>query len=1219
MQSDTSEKGLETLIEKVLLNSGYEKRQSKDFNTEYAIDEGMLRTFLENTQRDKVQRSRIFDSEVNTRKFYERLRNQITQRGIVDVLRQGLEHNATKFILYFPTPMDANLQAKVLYKNNHFACVRQLHYSKLHPELSVDIVLMLNGMPIVTMELKNDLSCQTVEDAVHQYRTDRDPKELLFQKKRCAVHFAVDDNEVRMCTALCGEKSWFLPFNKGVNDGAGNPVNHDGLKTAYLWEEVLQKTSLSDILENFAQVVKEKDEDTGKIKENVIWPRYHQLECTRALLADTKTSESGRRYLIQHSAGSGKSNTITWTAKQLVDLKEADGITPHFESVLVITDRVVLDKQIRDNLRSFITKKDVVTWADDSEALKTALDKGKKVIVSTVCKFPFILQTIGTELKNKKFAVIIDEAHSSQSGDMASALNKVLSGHGLKNIGVEDNEEGLNSLMEHIVAGRLMAKNVNFYAFTATPKNKTLQMFGEAFTKPDGEIGHKPFRLYSMKQAIEEGFILDVTKNYTTYDSFYKILKNTEANPKFDKDQAAHKLRAWVESRPETVEKKARIMVEHFHESVCHKIGGEARCMVVCNGIERAIDYFFAIKKMLAQRNSPYKAIVAFSGTKEYGGRCYDEAQLNQFPSSKIEKTFKKGAYRFLIVADKFQTGYDNKLLHTMYVDKTLSDIKAVQTLSRLNRVHPLKKDTYVLDFVNKAEDIQKSFQRYYKETSLSRETDINKVSDLLDICDQSLMYEQEEVEDFNMKYWNGADRAELDPILDVCRDRFVDIGETEGEDRQAEIKGAMKSFIRMYEFIAALLPEGVTEWEKKNTFFHFLLRKLPKLKREDWAEGLLELVDFDKYRVTKKSDEAIRLKNENTEVEPTPVSQPNGGQADPNLETLDKIIEDFNTFLGGIEWQDADTVQHQYSKAANVLQKNDEVRDALLNNDEDTKLQVIHDNMSNIIGVITANASELQLRYSTDPNVRQVIDTSLLQRLEEQFNPAYNEQLLKEKLNEHFSDDFSELCGVRYRTLSEVIDWYFDVIEVITTSNLDGIKSVRRILNYVYRTEGRNEDLEDWLKSLLGSFEPFMKKIYYLCNGKELCRADGGHVQFLDAAKAVNVNNLHYDVPDYLNQMKTYYEFVHQLRNDSAHQAPVFESRELKPGIHMTVAMYLYATMINITNMEMGGRINAASDDNASAHSASYSHSIMEDAEEQRRNISMAADATPDYTSKKK
>lgn len=536
-----------------------------------------------------------------------------------------------------------------------------------------------------------------------------------------------------------------------------------------------------------------------------------------------------------------------------------------------------------------------------------------------------------------------------------------------------------------------------------------------------------------------------------------------------------------------------------------------------------------------------------------------------------------------------------------MYVDKTLSDIKAVQTLSRLNRVHPLKKDTYVLDFVNSAEDIEKSFQKYYKQTSLSHETDINKASDLLDICDQSLVYEQEEVEDFNQKYWCGADRTELDPILDTCRERFVQIGEEDGEDRQAEIKGAMKSFVRLYEFIAALLPEGVPEWEKKNTFFHFLLRKLPKLKREDWAEGLLELVDFDKYRVTKKTDEEIRLKNENAEVEPIPVGQPGGGQPDPNMETLDKIVDDFNTFLGGIEWKDTDTVKQQYTQAASSLQVNDEVRDALLNNDEDTKMQVIHDNMSDIIGILTANASELQLRYATDPNVRQIIDASLLQHLEEQFNPSYNEQRLKEKLNEAYASDFAELCGVRYRALTEVIDWYFSVLEATTTSKLDGIKSIRRILNLAYRTIGRDEDMEEWLKLLLSGFEPYMKKIYYLCKGNELSRTDGGFVQFLDAAKAVGVNKLHYDVEDYLNQMKTYYEFVHQQRNDTTHQAPVIEPRDLKPGIHMTVAMYLYATMINITDMEMGGMIDRPTNNKSHSHpdSAQRGYELIDDSKQ--------------------
>lgn len=889
MATDTSEKGLEGIIEACLLDtagrrepeSRWQKRQSTDFNRDYCLDEQMLRAFLESTQMDKVRRSRIYDTPQKTRNFLERLHKQITKCGIVNVLRHGIEHNATPFDLYCPLPVAGNLQAAAAYGQNRWTVVRQLHFSNARPGDSVDMALMLNGLPIITMELKNELSGQHADDAVAQYMDDRSPKELLFMPKRCAVHFAVDDAEVRMCTALAGKKSWFLPFNKGVNDGAGNPVNPNGLKTAYLWEDILQKRPLSHILENYAQVVIERDPDTGKEKkkkEKCIWPRYHQLEAVHELLADTAGHDGGQRYLIQHSAGSGKSNTITWLALQLVNMKLSDGLTPKFESVIVITDRVNLDKQMRDNVRAFCNNKSVMEWADDSEALKTAISSGKKIIVSTICKFPFILRTLGKELADKQFAVIIDEAHSSQSGSMQSALNQVLSGYGHKNVKLEDNEDGLNNLLEYVVAGRLMARNTNFYAFTATPKNKTLEMFGTPYTNAEGETAHRPFHLYSMRQAIQEGFIMDVLAHYTTYDSFYKIVKSTEANPEFDKDQAAKKLRLWVESRPETVEKKARIMVEHFHENVACKIGGEARAMVVCNSIVRAIDYFFAFKELLKKRNSPYQPIVAFSGSKEHKGKQETESSLNGFSPTEIEKKFRHGDYRFLIVADKFQTGYDEPLLHTMYVDKRLKDVKTVQTLSRLNRCHPLKEETYVLDFVNKAEDVQADFQRYYKTTILSRETDVDKLSDLLAVCDQSLVYEDKDVEQFNQKYWGGAKREELDPILDACAERFKELPMTDDGNRQAEVKSAMKQFCRLYEFLSALMDIHRVDWEKKNTFFHFLLRKLPKIEKEDWADGLLDLVDFDKYRVAKGEERKIKLENENAEIDPVPVGE--GGYA---------------------------------------------------------------------------------------------------------------------------------------------------------------------------------------------------------------------------------------------------------------------------------------------------------------------------------------------------
>lgn len=1182
MATDTSEKELENIIEACLIdlkgerdaNFRWLKRTSNDFNRDYCLDEEMPRSFLQSTQPDKVARTRIYEVPTNTRKFLERLRNQITQRGVVDVLRHGVEHNATLFDLYYPTPVVANLKAHEAYEANRFSIVRQLHFSNLRTADSVDVVLMLNGLPIITMELKNRLSGQDVDCAVRQYRNERDSKELLFMFKRCAVHFAVDDAEVKMCTKLEGASSWFLPFNKGVDNGAGNPVNEGGLKTAYLWEEILQKPRLSEILENYAQVIREKDPDTGKIKEKNIWPRYHQLEAVRELLTDTQKHYGGQRYLIQHSAGSGKSNSITWLAFQLVNLKLDDCLTPRFESIIVVTDRVNLDKQIRDNIRAFCNNKSIVAWADDSEALKSALAGGKKIIVSTICKFPFILQTLGSELASKRFAVIIDEAHSSQSGSMQSALNRVLAGFGHRDVEIEDNEDGLNELLEYVVAGRMMARNTNFYAFTATPKNKTLEMFGIPCKGENGEIAHKPFHLYSMSQAIEEGFIMDVLEHYTTYNSYYKILKATEANPEFDKDQAAKKLRIWVESHPETVAKKARIMVEHFHENVCHKMGGEARVMIVCNGIQRAIDYYFTIKQILEQRNSPYKTIVAFSGTKEYKGKQVGEADLNGFPSGKIESTFRSGAYRFLIVADKFQTGYDEPLLHTMYVDKPLKDVKTVQTLSRLNRCHPLKEETYVLDFVNNTNDIQADFQRYYKKTILSHETDVNKLSDKLAVCDDAMIYEEEEVNLFNQKYWSGASREELDPILDQCVERFNQLPEAEESNRQIEIKSAMKQFVRLYEFLTALMDIHRVDWEKKNTFFHFLLRKLPKIGKEDWTEGLLELVDFDKYRIVREGEKQIKLENQNALIDPIPVGQSVASMPDPNLTTLEQIIDDFNLIFGDIEWGDPDTVRQQIRQVVTQLQQNDEVRDSMLNNDEDMQMQVIHDNISTELGVVTANSSEMQRRYLTQPSIQEQLDNLVMMRLQEQINPAINEQLLTEKLLEEFTPDFKELCGVSYRSLEEVVEWFFKVLDTPTVSSLDGIKKLKRTINLIYRTQGRTEDLQDWLKLLLNRFEAYMKKMYYIANKRELTREDGGYVQFLDAAKALHVNKLHFTNESKLINFKTYYEFVHAQRNAESHTAPVIDNAHILPGIHMTTAMYLYATMINITDMESGEHI---------------------------------------------
>ncbi len=692
--TDTSEKGLESIIVASLVEeAGYVQGDPQDYDREHAVDRAKLLQFLSATQPDTYEALGIDEEGPKRTQFLHRLQGEIAKRGVVDVLRGGIKHGPAHVDLFYGTPTPGNVKAAERFAANVFSVTRQLRYSRNETALSLDMAVFVNGLPIATFELKNKLTKQTVLDAVQQYQRDRDPKELLFQFGRCVVHFAVDDHEVRFCTHLKGKGSWFLPFDKGYNDGAGNPPNPAGLATDYLWKEALSKAGLTDILENYAQVVKEKDEKTGKKRHKQIFPRYHQLKVVRMLLANAAESGVGRRYLIQHSAGSGKSNSIAWLAHQLVGLEHESKAL--FDSVIVVTDRRVLDKQIRDTIKQFAQVSATVGHAEHSGDLRRFLKAGKKIIITTVQKFPFILDEIGDEHRKSKFAIIIDEAHSSQGGKTTAAMNMAVAekpGEYKAEWDELDTEDKINKIME----GRKMVTNASYFAFTATPKNKTLEIFGEPDPQPDGTVKHHPFHSYTMKQAIQEGFILDVLKNYTPVESYYRLAKTVEDDPLFDANKAQKKLRRYVESHDHAIREKAEIMVDHFHTQVIghRKIGGHARAMVITNGIERAIQYFHAFKDYLKERKSPYAPIVAFSGEHEYGGKKVTEATLNGFPSSQIPDKVQQDPYRFLIVADKFQTGYDEPLLHTMYVDKALSGIKAVQTLSRLNRAHPISTTT---------------------------------------------------------------------------------------------------------------------------------------------------------------------------------------------------------------------------------------------------------------------------------------------------------------------------------------------------------------------------------------------------------------------------------------------------------------------------------------------------------------------------------------------
>ena len=929
MTTDTSEKGLETLIMRHMTGedglavapnmvaerppppyggTGYTAGSAKDYDRAHALDVPQLFAFLRATQPEVFKKLALADAKdakgINRLKFLARLSSETGKRGVIDVLRKGVEHGPVHFDLFYGTPSPGNARAEALHTQNRFSVTRQLAYSMDKTRRALDLGLFINGLPIATFELKNSLTKQTVEDAVEQYRRDRDPRERLFEFGRCVVHFAVDDSEVRMCTELRGKGSWFLPFNKGYHDGAGNPPNPHGLKTDYLWKVLLTPAGLTNILENYAQIVEEKDPRTGKKKRKQVWPRYHQLGVVRQALTDVRAEGAGKRYLIQHSAGSGKSNSIAWLAHQLIGLKRDDKEV--FNSVIVVTDRRLLDDQIQTTIKQFMQVGATVGHAKDSGDLRKFIQDGKKIIVSTVQKFPHILDEIASE-GGKTFAIVIDEAHSSQGGKTSAAMSQALGDAKGDEDEETDPEDMVNEALEKRMAARKMLTNASYFAFTATPKNKTLEMFGEALP-PDaeGKVKHRPFHSYTMKQAVEEGFILDVLKTYTPVDSYYKLIKKTEDDPEFDTKKAKKKLRRYVESHDHAIRLKAEIMVDHFHEQVlaAGKIGGQARAMVVTSGIERAIQYFHAFKTYLVERKSPYQAIVAFSGQYEYSGTKMSEASLNGFSNSDIATKIQTDPYRFLICADKFQTGYDEPLLHTMYVDKPLSGIKAVQTLSRLNRAHPQKHDCFVLDFQNNSEAITFAFQDYYRTTLLAEETDPNKLHDLKTALDAAQVYAPEQVNQVVALFLGDADRDKLDPILDACVAIYVDRLD---EDGQVGFKGKAKVFCRTYSFLSSVIPYSNAEWEKLSILLNMLLPKLPAPQEEDLAKGILDAIDMDSYRVEKKAAMKIALEDKDAEIEPVPMDA-HGHKPEPELDRLSNILKTFNEQFGTL-FTDTDRV----------------------------------------------------------------------------------------------------------------------------------------------------------------------------------------------------------------------------------------------------------------------------------------------------------------------
>lgn len=898
MAIDRSEKAIETVIEEDLLKSGYILGYMYNRNT--CLDHEAVIEFIKESQPISWQKlEKHFKSETSSQ-IIARLTKELELRGTLDVLRKGIDLFGIQIKLTFFKP-EHGLSDKALerYKANRLTVSRQVYYSNQHQN-SLDLVLGVNGIPVVTMELKNQPTGQNVNHAKRQYKKDRDPRETMFKfikhPIRTLVHFAVDTDLVYMTTRLAGDSTYFLPFNRGHNDGAGNPPT-DGFRTSYLWQEVLAPDSLLDILQRFMHL--QVEEKNGKRKETMIFPRYHQLSAVRQLIADAKEKGAGESYLIQHSAGSGKSNTIAWLSHRLSGLHKED--EPIFHSTIVITDRVVLDRQLQGTIAQFEQTLGVVQKIDASSSqLADAIQSGKKIIITTLQKFPFILDKIEQQA-GKRFAVIMDEAHSSQSGETAQKVREVLRDYTVgekESIESELTEASTDSEVELIreVSKRGKPSNLSFFAFTATPKAKTLEMFGTY----DGDLP-RPFHLYTMRQAIEEGFIEDVLANYMTYKMYYKLSKAIEDDPEVDQKKAKKALTRYMALHPYNAAQKAEIIVEHFKTSVRHKIGGEAKAMIVTGSRQQALLFYRAIQRTIKEKGYPFGVVVAFSGSlyDDVSGGDVTEVQLNGFAESELPKHFASSKYHFLIVADKYQTGFDQPLLHTMYVDKKLSGIQAVQTLSRLNRTHRAKQDTFVLDFVNEADDIYASFKPYYEVTKLSDVTDLNLIYDLKNRVYGYQIFVAAEVDEYAEVFFRPLQRqrkgelAELHHIVDRAVDRYSDLPETE----QVECKSALSKYVRSYSYISQIAPFTDAGLHKLFVYVQMLVKKLPNT-----STGGLQLddeVQLTYYRLEKTFEGEIDLSDGQAEDLKGLTDSGTVGMTDDEKDRLSIILDLVNERFG--------------------------------------------------------------------------------------------------------------------------------------------------------------------------------------------------------------------------------------------------------------------------------------------------------------------------------
>lgn len=990
---DTTERRFETEIEHSLTTvepglRAYESRDPRGFDVDLGLYPDDLIDFVRETQPEQWARlERIHKGHARER-FLKRVASEMDKRGVIEVLRRGVEDVGARIkLVYFAPGSDLNELLAEKYYANRLSIMRQLHYSKRNQN-SVDTVLMVNGIPVVTMELKNPLKGQTYRDAISQYKRDRSPSELLFKlNRRAVVHFAVDTDEAWMTTKLAGQDTVFLPFNRGFQNGAGNPPAEGNYKTSYLWEEVLERDSLLDILHRFVQFVPDEEDNR---RDKVIFPRYHQLDAVRRMVGDAQRRGAGNNYLIQHSAGSGKSNTIAWLAYHLANLHD-DNQRAVFDSIIVITDRRVLDKQLQNTIYAMDHTQGVVVKVDkNSQQLTDALERGDKIIISTLQKFPFVdVSRVATE--GKRFAVIVDEAHSSQTGEASERLKQVLAD--TASVGRESEDELLDRYAraeaqveeeqldtdEQIateLATQGKAENLSFFAFTATPKQKTLEVFGT----PVPEGTPVPFHVYSMRQAIQEGFILDVLENYTTYKTYYQVGKRTANDPEYSKKQANKALGKYLSLHPHNLRQKAEIIIEHFRSKVAHQIGGQAKAMLVTGSRLHAVRYYFAFRDYIKLKGyTDLGVLVAFSGSVDDDGQEYTEEELNGFPESELPEKFASGEYQILIVAEKYQTGFDQPLLHTMYVDKVLHGVKAVQTLSRVNRMHPGKADTFILDFVNTAEDIQQAFQDYYISTGIEEETDPNIVYDQYNYLASFHLWTDAEIDGFakvfftETKRQTNLDLGKLNAYLDPAVARFDALDE---EDK-LDVRSTFNKFNRNYDFLTHIINYGDKYLHKFAAYAKLLTRKLRI--DGDPAPHLDDEVTLQYYRLQTNYEGSINLENE----EGVLANNPNAGAPNPDeTDALSAILEKLNE-RWGTDFTHMDRVIEQL---ADDMAEDEEVKRRAHNSIELFEI-IYKERIQDIVLDRMTQNQEFALKYLSDPAFQVDVDKVLLPLLHARLN----------------------------------------------------------------------------------------------------------------------------------------------------------------------------------------------------------------------------------------